>query len=77
MRTGRNLSVRGVEVTLAEAESRLLPGWDEDIGKRMQKVLEEAEIKVLLNDNLRSYYGQISTLSLYTRSLARSARRIE
>jgi dihydrolipoyl dehydrogenase len=41
---------RGVEVTLVEAESRLLPGWDEDIGKRMQKVLEEAEVEVLLNE---------------------------
>ena len=43
---------RGVEVTLIEAESRLLPGWDEDIGKRMQKVLEEAEVEVLLNEQV-------------------------
>ncbi|MBV8273719.1 MAG: NAD(P)/FAD-dependent oxidoreductase [Verrucomicrobia bacterium] len=43
---------RGVEVTLVEAESRLLPDWDEDIGKRMQKVLEEAEVKVLLNEHV-------------------------
>jgi dihydrolipoamide dehydrogenase len=43
---------RGVQVTLAEAESRLLPGWDKDIGKRMQKVLEEAEVEVLLNEEV-------------------------
>jgi dihydrolipoamide dehydrogenase len=41
---------RGVEVTLAEAESRLLPSWDGDIGKQMQKVLEEAEVEILLNE---------------------------
>ena len=43
---------RKVKVTLAEAESRLLPTWDEDIGKRMQKVLEEAGVEVLLNEKV-------------------------
>jgi dihydrolipoamide dehydrogenase len=43
---------RGVEVTLVEAESRLLPDWDEDIGKRMQKVLEQAEVQVLLKERV-------------------------
>jgi dihydrolipoamide dehydrogenase len=43
---------RGVEVTLAEAESRVLPSWDEDIGKQMQKVLEEAGIEILLNEQV-------------------------
>ena len=43
---------RGVQVTLAEAEARLLPSWDEDIGKTMRKVLEEAGVEVLLNEQV-------------------------
>ena len=43
---------RGVQVTLAEAEDRLLPNWDEDIGKRIRKVLEEAWVEVLLNEQV-------------------------
>ncbi|MFY9983364.1 MAG: NAD(P)/FAD-dependent oxidoreductase [Chthoniobacterales bacterium] len=43
---------RKVEVKLVEAESRLLPGWDKDIGKRMLKVLDEAGIEVLLNEQV-------------------------
>ena len=44
--------VRKVEVTLAEAESRLLPSWDEDIGKRMKQVLDDAGVHVLLNEKV-------------------------
>jgi dihydrolipoamide dehydrogenase len=43
---------RKVNVTLAEAESRLLPTWDENIGKRMQQVLEETGVEVLLNEKV-------------------------
>jgi dihydrolipoamide dehydrogenase len=43
---------RKVEVTLAEAESRLLPSWDEDIGKRMKQVLDDAGVHVLLNEKV-------------------------
>ena len=43
---------RRVEVTLAEAESRLLPTWDEDIGKRMKQVLDNAGVQVLLNEKV-------------------------
>ena len=43
---------RRVEVTLAEAESRLLPTWDEDIGKRMKQVLDDAGVHVLLNEKV-------------------------
>jgi dihydrolipoamide dehydrogenase len=43
---------RGVEVTLVEAKSRLLPDWDEDIGKQMQQVLAEAGVEVLLNEQV-------------------------
>jgi dihydrolipoamide dehydrogenase len=42
----------GVEVILAEAESRLLPTWDEEIGQRMHKVLDEADVRVLLNERV-------------------------
>ena len=43
---------RKVEVTLAEAESRLLPSWDEDIGKRMKQVLDDAGVHVRLNEKV-------------------------
>lgn len=43
---------RKAEVTLAEAESRLLPAWDEDIGKRMKQVLDDAGVHVLLNEKV-------------------------
>lgn len=43
---------RKVKVTLAEAESRLLPTWDEDIGKRMQQVLEDAGVEIFLNEKV-------------------------
>jgi dihydrolipoamide dehydrogenase len=43
---------RKVKVTLAEAEPRLLPTWDEDIGKTMQQVLEVAGVEVLLNEKV-------------------------
>jgi dihydrolipoamide dehydrogenase len=43
---------RKAEVTLAEAESRLLPTWDEDIGKRMKQVLDDAGVHVLLNERI-------------------------
>ena len=43
---------RQVKVTLVEAESRLLPSWDKDIGKRMLKVLDEAGVEVLFNEKV-------------------------
>ena len=43
---------RRVKVTLVEAESRLLPSWDEDIGKRMLQVLDEAGVEVLFNEQV-------------------------
>jgi dihydrolipoamide dehydrogenase len=43
---------RRVKVTIVEAESRLLPSWDEDIGKRMLQVLDEAGIEVLFNEQV-------------------------
>lgn len=42
----------GVEVTLAEAESRLLPTWDEEIGQQMHKVLDQSNVRVLLNQRV-------------------------
>jgi dihydrolipoamide dehydrogenase len=41
-----------VTVTLAEAESRLLPGWDESVGNRMQEVLEQAGVQVMLKEKV-------------------------
>jgi dihydrolipoamide dehydrogenase len=43
---------RKVEVTLAEAESSLLPSWDEDIGKRMKQFLDDAGVHLLLNERI-------------------------
>jgi dihydrolipoamide dehydrogenase len=43
---------RRVKVTLVEAEARLLPSWDEDIGKRMLQVLDEAGVEVLFNEQV-------------------------
>jgi dihydrolipoamide dehydrogenase len=43
---------RRIKVTLAEAESRLLPNWDEDISARMLQVLEEAGVQVLLKEKV-------------------------
>jgi dihydrolipoamide dehydrogenase len=43
---------RKVKVTLVEAESRLLPSWDKDIGKRMLQVLDEAGVEVLFNEQV-------------------------
>jgi dihydrolipoamide dehydrogenase len=43
---------RRVKVTLVEAESRLLPSWDKDIGKRMLEVLDEAGVEVLFNEQV-------------------------
>lgn len=39
-------------VTLAEAEPRLLPGWDEDAGLHLRNVLQNAGIEVLLNEKV-------------------------
>jgi dihydrolipoamide dehydrogenase len=41
-----------VTVTLAEAESRLLPGWDESAGNRMREVLEQAGVRVMLKEKV-------------------------
>ena len=41
---------RKVDVTLAEAESRLLPTWDQSAGNRMREVLDLAGVQVMLNE---------------------------
>jgi dihydrolipoamide dehydrogenase len=43
---------RKIKVTLAEAESRLLPSWDEDISARMLQVLDESGVQVLLKEKV-------------------------
>ena len=40
----------GTRVTLAEAQSRLLPNWDPIAGERFRNVLLAAEVEVLLNE---------------------------
>ena len=43
---------RKVDVTLVEAESRLLPGWDQSAGDRMREVLDQAGVQVMLNERV-------------------------
>jgi pyruvate/2-oxoglutarate dehydrogenase complex dihydrolipoamide dehydrogenase (E3) component len=43
---------RKVDVTLAEAESRLLPSWDQSAGNRMREVLDQAGVQVMLNERV-------------------------
>ncbi len=40
----------GSEVTIAEAQSRLLPGWDSIAGERLGSLLSEAGVEVLANE---------------------------
>jgi pyruvate/2-oxoglutarate dehydrogenase complex dihydrolipoamide dehydrogenase (E3) component len=43
---------RKIPVTLVEAESRLLPTWDQSAGERMQEVLEQAGVQVMLKEEV-------------------------
>jgi dihydrolipoamide dehydrogenase len=43
----------GTRVTLAEAESRLLPSWDPMAGEQFRSVLETAGVEVLLNEPIQ------------------------
>jgi pyruvate/2-oxoglutarate dehydrogenase complex dihydrolipoamide dehydrogenase (E3) component len=43
----------GARVTLAEAESRLLPSWDTIAGEQFRTVLEAAGVEVLLNEPIQ------------------------
>lgn len=43
---------RKVPVTLVEAESRLLPTWDESAGDRMREVLDLAGVQVMLKEKV-------------------------
>jgi dihydrolipoamide dehydrogenase len=42
----------GVRVTIAEAQSRLLPNWDVVGGQYFQKALKAAEVDILLNEEI-------------------------
>ena len=42
-----------VPVTLVEAESRLLPDWDESAGNRMREVLDQAGVQVMLKEEVQ------------------------
>jgi dihydrolipoamide dehydrogenase len=42
-----------VPVTLVEAESRLLPDWDESAGNRMREVLDQAGVQVMLKERVQ------------------------
>jgi len=42
----------GVEVILAEAESRLLPTWAEEIGQELHRSLDNSNVRVLLNQRV-------------------------
>jgi dihydrolipoamide dehydrogenase len=43
---------RKVPVTLAEAESRLLPTWDQSAGDRMREVLDLAGVQIMLKEKV-------------------------
>lgn len=43
---------RKVPVTLVEAESRLLPTWDQSAGDRMREVLDQAGVQVMLKEKV-------------------------
>ncbi len=43
---------RKVPVTLVEAESRLLPTWDQCAGDRMREVLDQAGVQVMLKEKV-------------------------
>jgi pyruvate/2-oxoglutarate dehydrogenase complex dihydrolipoamide dehydrogenase (E3) component len=45
-------AARKVPVTLVEAESRLLPTWDQSAGDRMREVLELAGVQVMLKEKV-------------------------
>jgi dihydrolipoamide dehydrogenase len=49
---GAIFRARKVDVTLVEAESRLLPSWDQSAGNRMREVLDQAGVQVMLNEKV-------------------------
>ncbi|MBV8274741.1 MAG: NAD(P)/FAD-dependent oxidoreductase [Verrucomicrobia bacterium] len=43
---------RKIPVTLVEAESRLLPAWDQSAGDRMREVLDQAGVQIMLKEKV-------------------------
>ena len=61
----------GSEVTIAEAQPRLLPGWDPTAGQRLRSLLSEAGVEVLVNESIeipKVVPGNLPTFKLTTRA---------
>ena len=63
-----NLKDRGLEVTLVEAAPHILPPFDTDMAVIVEKELEDNNVKLLLNDGVKSFADKGSTIEVILNS---------
>ncbi|WP_094606844.1 Coenzyme A disulfide reductase [Sporomusa silvacetica DSM 10669] len=63
-----NLKDRGLEVTLVEAAPHILPPFDTDMAVIVEKELEDNNVKLLLNDGVKSFEDKGSTIEVILNS---------
>jgi pyruvate/2-oxoglutarate dehydrogenase complex dihydrolipoamide dehydrogenase (E3) component len=56
--TAQILTSFGAKVTIAEAKSRLLPGYDPEAGQAIEKALSDKDVKVLADSRVLAIEGQ-------------------